>query len=54
MGVVNVVMTVVSMSLIEKAGRRILHLVGLGGMFIAASLLSVSTVVLSKIQLVIS
>lgn len=31
-GVVNVVMTLVSLILIEKAGRRVLHLTGLGGM----------------------
>ena len=42
MGVVNVIMTAVSMALIEKAGRRVLHLVGLGGMFVAAVVLAVS------------
>lgn len=31
-GVVNVIFTVVSLFLVEKAGRRTLHLIGLGGM----------------------
>nr|CAB3266206.1 solute carrier family 2, facilitated glucose transporter member 1-like [Phallusia mammillata] len=36
MGVANVVMTTISVSLIEKVGRRTLHLIGLGGMFFCA------------------
>ena len=42
MGIVNVVMTGISLLLIEKAGRRLLHLVGLGGMCVAAVSLAVS------------
>lgn len=41
MGVVNVIMTLVSLSLIERAGRRMLHLVGLGGMCVCAIFLVV-------------
>ncbi|CAK8677591.1 unnamed protein product [Clavelina lepadiformis] len=41
MGVVNVIMTLVSISLIERAGRRVLHLVGLGGMCASAAVLAV-------------
>jgi SP family facilitated glucose transporter-like MFS transporter 1 len=32
MGVINILMTLVSLVLIERAGRRTLHLTGLGGM----------------------
>ncbi|XP_077446090.1 solute carrier family 2, facilitated glucose transporter member 1-like [Stigmatopora argus] len=41
-GVVNTVFTVVSLFLVEKAGRRTLHLLGLGGMAVAALLMTVS------------
>lgn len=41
-GVVNVVMTLVSLSLIEKAGRRLLHLTGLAGMFGCAVVLTIT------------
>ncbi|XP_068431401.1 solute carrier family 2, facilitated glucose transporter member 1-like isoform X2 [Clinocottus analis] len=41
-GVVNTVFTVVSLFLVEKAGRRTLHLVGLGGMAISALLMTIS------------
>ncbi|XP_009862019.2 solute carrier family 2, facilitated glucose transporter member 1-like isoform X2 [Ciona intestinalis] len=40
-GVVNVVMTIVSLLLIEHAGRRILHLIGLGGMCVCSVILVV-------------
>jgi len=40
-GVVNVVMTLVSLSLIEKAGRKVLHLVGMAGMCICAVIITV-------------
>uniref|UniRef100_H2Y404 Major facilitator superfamily (MFS) profile domain-containing protein n=1 Tax=Ciona savignyi TaxID=51511 RepID=H2Y404_CIOSA len=41
-GIVNVIMTIVSLSLIEHAGRRILHLIGLGGMCVCSILLEIS------------
>jgi len=41
MGVVNVVMVFISVMLIDRAGRRILHLVGLAGMFVCAVVLVV-------------
>ncbi|CAN7986370.1 unnamed protein product [Ixodes hexagonus] len=40
MGAVNVLMTVVSLFLIERAGRRTLHLVGLGGMAVITVILT--------------
>uniref|UniRef100_A0A8C6Z6Q4 Solute carrier family 2, facilitated glucose transporter member 3 n=1 Tax=Nothoprocta perdicaria TaxID=30464 RepID=A0A8C6Z6Q4_NOTPE len=41
-GVVNTVFTVVSLFLVERAGRRTLHLVGLGGMAVCAVLMTVA------------
>ncbi|XP_051921118.1 solute carrier family 2, facilitated glucose transporter member 3-like [Hippocampus zosterae] len=41
-GVVNTVFTVVSLFLVEKAGRRTLHLIGLAGMAISALLMTIS------------
>ncbi|KAG7255549.1 hypothetical protein CRUP_025577, partial [Coryphaenoides rupestris] len=41
-GIVNTVFTVVSLFLVEKAGRRTLHLLGLGGMAVSALLMTVS------------
>ncbi|XP_070612800.1 solute carrier family 2, facilitated glucose transporter member 3-like [Erythrolamprus reginae] len=41
-GVVNTVFTVVSLFLVERAGRRTLHLVGLGGMAVCATLMTVA------------
>lgn len=40
-GAVNVLMTIVSLVLIEKAGRRTLHLVGLGGMAVITVMLTI-------------
>lgn len=40
-GIINVVMTIVSMVLVEKAGRKTLHLIGIGGMAIASFLLTI-------------
>ncbi|XP_042901268.1 solute carrier family 2, facilitated glucose transporter member 1 isoform X1 [Parasteatoda tepidariorum] len=42
MGSVNVVMTLVSMILVERAGRKTLHLTGLAGMMIITLLLTIS------------
>lgn len=44
-GAVNIVMTIVSLLLIERAGRRLLHLVGLGGMFASSVLLAITLTV---------
>ncbi|XP_029298818.1 solute carrier family 2, facilitated glucose transporter member 3a [Cottoperca gobio] len=41
-GIVNTIFTVVSLFLVEKAGRRTLHLLGLGGMAISAVLMTIS------------
>ncbi|CAG11687.1 unnamed protein product, partial [Tetraodon nigroviridis] len=44
-GVVNTVFTIVSLFLVEKAGRRTLHLLGLGGMAVSALVMTVSLLV---------
>ncbi|XP_020661441.2 solute carrier family 2, facilitated glucose transporter member 3 isoform X1 [Pogona vitticeps] len=41
-GVVNTIFTVVSLFLVERAGRRTLHLIGLGGMAICASVITIA------------
>lgn len=41
-GIVNTIFTIVSLFLVEKAGRRTLHLLGLGGMAISALLMTIS------------
>uniref|UniRef100_UPI0037E81EE2 solute carrier family 2, facilitated glucose transporter member 3 n=1 Tax=Semicossyphus pulcher TaxID=241346 RepID=UPI0037E81EE2 len=41
-GVVNTVFTVVSLFLVERAGRRTLHLIGLAGMAVCALLMTIS------------
>ncbi|XP_007469433.1 PREDICTED: solute carrier family 2, facilitated glucose transporter member 3 isoform X2 [Lipotes vexillifer] len=41
-GVVNTIFTVVSVFLVEKAGRRTLHLIGLGGMAFCSVLMTIS------------
>jgi len=40
-GTINVLMTIVSLVLVERAGRKTLHMVGLGGMFIITILLTI-------------
>lgn len=40
-GVVMVVMTLVSITLMDKTGRRTLHLYGLGGMFLTSMFLTI-------------
>ncbi|XP_063157761.1 solute carrier family 2, facilitated glucose transporter member 4 isoform X2 [Candoia aspera] len=47
-GVVNTVFTLVSVFLVERAGRRTLHLVGLSGMSICAILMMVSLLFLKS------
>ncbi|XP_041963093.1 solute carrier family 2, facilitated glucose transporter member 3 [Alosa alosa] len=41
-GVVNTVFTVVSLFLVDRAGRRTLHLIGLSGMAVSALLMTIS------------
>ncbi|XP_075867407.1 solute carrier family 2, facilitated glucose transporter member 1-like [Nelusetta ayraudi] len=41
-GVVNTIFTVVSLFLVEKAGRRTLHLLGLSGMAVSALIMTIS------------
>ncbi|KAM5141594.1 solute carrier family 2, facilitated glucose transporter member 3-like [Mantella aurantiaca] len=41
-GIVNVVFTVVSLLVVERAGRRTLHLTGLGGMAVFALIMTIS------------
>ncbi|XP_054710131.1 solute carrier family 2, facilitated glucose transporter member 1-like isoform X2 [Uloborus diversus] len=41
MGTINVLMTIVSMVLVEKAGRRTLHLIGLAGMMVVILILTI-------------
>ncbi|KAM4772250.1 solute carrier family 2, facilitated glucose transporter member 2 [Rhinophrynus dorsalis] len=47
-GVVNTIFTVVSVFLIEKAGRRSLYLIGLGGMCICAIIMTIALALLSQ------
>ncbi|XP_058609973.1 solute carrier family 2, facilitated glucose transporter member 3a isoform X1 [Onychostoma macrolepis] len=41
-GVVNTVFTIVSLFLVERAGRRTLHLIGLGGMAVSALFMTIA------------
>nr|BAE90336.1 unnamed protein product [Macaca fascicularis] len=41
-GVVNTIFTVVSLFQVERAGRRTLHMIGLGGMAVCSTLMTVS------------
>ncbi|XP_060777617.1 solute carrier family 2, facilitated glucose transporter member 3 [Neoarius graeffei] len=41
-GIVNTIFTVVSLFLVERAGRRTLHMIGLGGMAIFALIITIS------------
>ncbi|KAL4688763.1 hypothetical protein H8959_005015 [Pygathrix nigripes] len=41
-GVINTIFTVVSLFLVERAGRRTLHMIGLGGMAVCSTLMTVS------------
>jgi sugar porter (SP) family MFS transporter len=43
-GIIMLVMTIVSIPLMEKAGRRILHLLGLGGMLVASIFITIGFV----------
>ncbi|XP_065316545.1 solute carrier family 2, facilitated glucose transporter member 1-like [Gordionus sp. m RMFG-2023] len=48
MGAINVLMTLLSMAIIEKAGRRTLYLLGLAGMWLCSILLTITLVLGSK------
>lgn len=41
-GVVNTIFTVVSVFLVERAGRRTLHMIGLGGMAVCSAIMTIS------------
>lgn len=43
-GAVNVSMTFVSALVMDKLGRRTLHLIGLGGMFVASYILTLGLI----------
>lgn len=43
-GVINVLMTLVSALIVDRAGRRTLHLIGLGGMFVFTTVLSLALI----------
>ncbi len=49
-GLIMVLMTLVSIPLMEKSGRRFLHLLGLGGMFFFSILMTIAFVVQPKIE----
>ncbi|XP_006006279.1 solute carrier family 2, facilitated glucose transporter member 3 [Latimeria chalumnae] len=49
-GVVNTIFTVVSLFLVERAGRRTLHLVGLGGMAASALLMTIALLLLDQVK----
>ena len=50
MGTVNVLMTLVSLVLVERAGRKTLLLVGFGGMFIDTILLTLGLIFVVSIN----
>ncbi|XP_021565230.1 solute carrier family 2, facilitated glucose transporter member 3 isoform X2 [Carlito syrichta] len=47
-GVVNTIFTVVSLFLVERAGRRTLHMIGLGGMAFCSLLMTISLLLKDK------
>uniref|UniRef100_A0A674K5W2 Solute carrier family 2, facilitated glucose transporter member 4 n=1 Tax=Terrapene triunguis TaxID=2587831 RepID=A0A674K5W2_9SAUR len=48
-GAINAAFTIVSLFLVERAGRRTLHLVGLGGMMVCAVVMTVALVYLDRV-----
>ncbi|XP_029437858.1 solute carrier family 2, facilitated glucose transporter member 4 isoform X1 [Rhinatrema bivittatum] len=48
-GVVNMVFTIISLFLVERAGRRTLHLLGLAGMSTCAILMTIALVLLHRV-----
>lgn len=53
MGSINVLMTLVSLVLVERAGRRTLHLFGLGGMMVMTVLLTICLAFQVRINLLL-
>ncbi|XP_032903753.1 solute carrier family 2, facilitated glucose transporter member 1 [Amblyraja radiata] len=49
-GAINTAFTVVSLAVVERAGRRTLHLIGLGGMSICAVLMTISLALLDRLK----
>uniref|UniRef100_A0A8D0EFT2 Solute carrier family 2, facilitated glucose transporter member 3 n=1 Tax=Salvator merianae TaxID=96440 RepID=A0A8D0EFT2_SALMN len=49
-GVVNVIFTVVSLFLVERAGRRTLHLIGLGGMAVCGVIMTIALVLKDSVS----
>ncbi|XP_041498692.1 solute carrier family 2, facilitated glucose transporter member 3 [Microtus oregoni] len=49
-GVVNTIFTIVSVFLVERAGRRTLHMIGLGGMAICSILMTTSMLLKDEYQ----
>ncbi|KFD64869.1 hypothetical protein M514_01684 [Trichuris suis] len=47
-GATNVIMTIVSTAIIDRAGRRTLHLIGLGGMWVTSIGLTISMALLKQ------
>ncbi|KAK7147595.1 hypothetical protein R3I94_010192 [Phoxinus phoxinus] len=50
MGAVNTVFTVISLFLVERAGRRTLHMIGLAGMAVCVLLMTVSLELVPKVD----
>ena len=49
-GLIMVIMTLVSIPLMERAGRRFLHLLGLGGMFVFSILMTIAFVLQNRYE----
>jgi SP family facilitated glucose transporter-like MFS transporter 1 len=49
-GLIMVIMTFISLLFMEKAGRRFLHLLGLGGMFVFSILMTIAFVLQPKVD----
>ncbi|KAL6032306.1 hypothetical protein STEG23_013532 [Scotinomys teguina] len=49
-GVVNTIFTVVSLFLVERAGRRTLHMIGLGGMAVCSVFMTISLLLKDKYE----
>jgi hypothetical protein len=49
-GLIMVIMTLISIPLMEKRGRRFLHLLGLGGMFVLTLVMTASFVLQSHLD----
>ena len=59
LGAINIFVTIVSVFLMDRLGRRILHLIGIGGMFVTSLILFISLLIgsiafWSKISLIMT